>query len=337
VCSVYPADSDPGATLLAVNRAAIAAAVVLMVGCTNEPRSSPTTSSAGTTVATETAGTTTTKPTAPSITTTTTTTPSTARIGGDFTAEQMAAELTAVEQAASRGDGSVGLRQQLLYRYLAAHPELDEASLAAIAADMRPFVDRIIRARQFGQARQAANPSPSPPGATAPAWTIVDPLAADELLGYYRAAQAATGITWYWLAAIHLQETRMGRIIGVSSAGAIGPMQFLPSTWATCCTGDATIPRDAIIGAAVYLGQSGGLTDMQAALHQYNPNDNYVITVTAFAENMRDNPQLYAAYREWQVFYATSVGTIRLPVGYSHPQPIDAAAYLAGHPDDAAS
>jgi hypothetical protein len=283
-------------------------------------------------VATATAGTTT---TATSITTTTT--PSTARIGGDLTAEQLAAELTTVEQAASRGDGSAGLRQQLLYRYLAAHPELDEASLATIAVDMRPFVERIIRARQFGQARQAANASSSPPSETVPAWTIVDPLAADELLGYYRDAQTATGIAWYWLAAIHLQETRMGRIIGVSSAGAVGPMQFLPSTWATCCTGDATIPRDAIIGAAVYLGQSGGLTDMQAALHQYNPNDSYVATVTAFAENMRDNPQLFAAYREWQVFYASSAGTIRLPVGYSHPQPIDAAAYLAGHPDDAAS
>jgi hypothetical protein len=49
---------------------------------------------------------------------------------------------------------------------------------------------------------------------------------------------------------------------------------------------------------------------------------------------MRDNPQLYAAYREWQVFYASSAGTVRLPIGYNATQPIDAAAYLAEHPGD---
>ena len=127
----------------------------------------------------------------------------------------------------------------------------------------------------------------------------------------------------------------MGRIIGTSSAGAVGPMQFLPTTWERCCTGDPTVSRDAIIGAAVYLAQSGGPDDMRAALHEYNPNDSYVATVTAFAENLRDNPQLYAAYREWQVFYATSAGTVRIPVGYSATGPIDAATYLAEHPDDA--
>ena len=197
-----------------------------------------------------------------------------------------------VERAVAANDETVGVRQQLLYRYLAAHPDLDDAVLAAVGDDVRPFVERIVRARQLGQARSAANPNPTPPSDTLPAWTIVDPLPTDELLGYYRDAEAATGIAWYWLAAIHLQETRMGRIIGTSSAGAVGPMQFLPTTWAQCCTGDPMIARDAIIGAATYLVQSGGPADMQAALHAYNPNDSYVATVTAFAENMRDNPQL---------------------------------------------
>ncbi len=89
----------------------------------------------------------------------------------------------------------------------------------------------------------------------------------------------------------------MGRIVGTSSAGAVGPMQFLPATWARCCTGDPLLPRDAIIGAATYLSQNGGPADMPAALHEYNPNDSYVATVTAFAENMRDNPSLFGAYR----------------------------------------
>ena len=53
--------------------------------------------------------------------------------------------------------------------------------------------------------------------------------------------------------AINLAETRMGRIVGVSSAGAVGPMQFLPATWESCCVGDPTDAHDAILGAATYL------------------------------------------------------------------------------------
>ncbi len=292
--------------------------VVIGAASTSEaPTTTSTTSSAATSIAV------------------TTTVQNTARIEGDVTAEALAGELNSVELAAGKGDAGAGVRQQLLYRYLAAHPELDDAVLAAIGDDVRPYVERIIGARQFGQDRQAANPGSNPPAQNLPAWTIVEPLPADELLAHYREAEAATGIGWYWLAAIHMQETRMGRIIGTSSAGAVGPMQFLPDTWARCCIGDPTNPRDAINGAAIYLSQSGGPGDMPAALHEYNPNDSYVATVTAFAENMRDNPQLYNAYREWQVFYASSVGPIRLPVGYSQPQPIDAATYLVDHPADA--
>ena len=318
--------------------AAIAATIALVAGCSSE-------SGAGERTSLPTAPTpaVTSSTTAPSLVTpdsstpsTTTAAPSTARLGVDLTAAELADELSTVEEAAGRGDSTVGERQQLLYRYLAAHSEFDDAVLAAVADDSRPFVERIIRARQFGQARQAADPSPTSPSQTLPPWTVVAPLPADELLDDYRQAEAATGVAWYWLAAIHLQETRIGRIIGTSSAGAVGPMQFLPSTWARCCTGDPTVPRDAIIGAATYLSQSGGPADMPAALHVYNPNDSYVASVTAFAENLRDNPQLYAAYHEWQVFYASSAGTIRLPVGYSQSQPIDAAAYVADHPQDAA-
>jgi membrane-bound lytic murein transglycosylase B len=260
---------------------------------------------------------------------------STARITSHLSADELAGQLTAIERTAGEGFGSVGQHQQLLYRYLAAHADLDDAVLALVGADVRPYVERIVRARQLGQAIAAADTTPSPPNDTLPAWTLVDPLPAAELLADYRDAEEMTGIPWYWLAAIHLQETRTGRIIGTSSAGAVGPMQFLPSTWQRCCTGDPANTRDAIIGAATYLSQSGGPTDMPAALNQYNPSASYVATVTAFAENMRDNPKLYSAYREWQVFYASSAGAVRLPIGYHAAQPIDAAAYLAEHPVDA--
>ena len=268
-------------------------------------------------------------------TTTTSSLVSTARIARDLSADELAGQLTALERTAGGGNGSVGQQQQLLYRYLAAHSDLDDAVLAAVGDDVRPYVERIVRARQLGQAIAAADTTPTPASDALPAWVLVDPLPADELLADYHDAEATTGIAWYWLAAIHLQETRMGRIVGTSSAGAVGPMQFLPRTWQRCCTGDPTNAADAIIGAATYLRQSGGPADMQAALHEYNPSASYVAIVTAFADNMRDNPQLYPAYREWQVFYTSSAGSIRLPIGYNATQPIDAAAYLAEHPGDA--
>ena len=229
-----------------------------------------------------------------------------------------------------------GQQLQLLIRAMADQPELDEAVIAALDAEVRPTIERIVRARQFVQARNAANPSPVPPSPTLPAWTIAEPDPPAALLAIYAEAEAQTGVPWYWLAAIHLQETRMGRIVGESSAGAVGPMQFLPTTWADCCTGDPLVTRDAIIGAATYLVQGGAPADMAAALHQYNPNDGYVAVVTAYAENMRDVPALYGGYHAFQVFYSSAAGTVRLPTGYSQTEPVDAAAYLAAHPDDAA-
>ena len=312
--------------------------VVITAGCaSDEPTGSvpPSLAASAPAVVTATAGATISTASTASAAVLTTRAVSTARISSNPSSDELAGQLTSIERTAGEGFGSVGQHQQLLYRYLAAHADLDDAVLAAVGADVRPYVERIIRARQLGQELAAADTTPSPPSDSLPAWILVDPLPADELLADYRDAEVMTGIPWYWLAAIHLQETRTGRIIGTSSAGAVGPMQFLPSTWQRCCTGDPTNTRDAIIGAATYLSQSGGPADMQAALNEYNPSASYIATVTAFAENMRDNPQLYSAYREWQVFYASSAGTVRLSIGYNATQPIDAAAYLAEHPGDA--
>ncbi|MEY2583920.1 MAG: hypothetical protein QOE09_3769 [Ilumatobacteraceae bacterium] len=314
---------------------AIALVLALVAGCSSKPEagSSSTVSGSlppGVTAAPSSAGS---ENTAPG---TETTAPSTARITGDLTASEIASELTSLERAAAKGDGSGGQREQLLYRYLSSNSNLDAAVLAAVGADVRPYVERIVRARELGQARSGANTITTPPSETLPAWRVVEPLPVDELLGDYRDAEAATGIPWYWLAAIHLQETRMGRVIGTSSAGAVGPMQFLPETFSKCCVGDPTVAHDAILGAATYLLQSGGKTDIQVALQAYNPNESYVATVTAFAENMRDNPNLYNAYREWQVFYSSAAGTVRLPIGYDQSQPVAAATYIAEHPDDLA-
>lgn len=264
------------------------------------------------------------------------------RIDGAPDASSIAAELDAAVNtlldpaATSSATVAAGQRMQLLLRHMSSRPELDADVLGLLGPASRPSIGRIVAARQFGQARAAADPTPSEPPTTLPAWRIVGPQPVSVLRGFYDEAEAVTGVPWYWLAAINLQETRMGRIVGVSSAGATGPMQFLPSTWAECCTGDPTITRDAIIGAATYLVQSGAPADMAAAVHQYNPNDSYVATVTAYAESLRDQPQLYLGFHAWQVFTGTAAGTVRLPVGYAADEPVDAGAYLADHPDDAA-
>jgi hypothetical protein len=128
----------------------------------------------------------------------------------------------------------------------------------------------------------------------------------------------------------------MGRIRGVSSAGAVGPMQFLPATWTACCSGDVRDDHDAIVGAAVFLVSHGGPSDMGAALYAYNPNAGYVGAVEAYASNLIADSSAYAGYHAWEVYTATTAGTIRLPVGYSATNPVDAATYAAEHPEDIA-
>ncbi len=256
-----------------------------------------------------------------------------------LTAASLAAELSAIESAL-RAPGAtadelteIGQRQQLAYRAVNRHPEWHAELIDLVAPEAAAPLNFHLAARAAQTAHAATRP-PTDPAITLPAWTIVEPLPIDELFGYYREAQAATGVPWEYLAAIHFQETRMGRIVGVSSAGAVGPMQFLPTTWAECCEGDPTIARDAIMGAARYLTLRGAPGDMQAALYGYNPNNGYVGAVTAYAQAMQADEGAYLGFHGWQVFYGTSEGTVRLPVGYSAIAPIDVQVYLRDHPED---
>ncbi len=259
------------------------------------------------------------------------------------TAEAIASELTEIERALRDPDldpvdeaaelAALGRRQQLVYRQLARHDELDAEVLALVPADVADAVQFNIAARQAVTAHAAERP-PSDPPTTLPAWTIRAPEPIDELLGYYAEAEERTGVPWEYLAAINFVETRMGRISGASSAGAIGPMQFLPETWAACCEGDPTDPHDAILGAAVYLASEGAPGDMTAALYAYNPNDGYVGQVTAYATNLAADPLAYRGYHGWEVLVGTAVGTVRLPTGFSSTTPTEAAAYVAEHPED---
>ena len=160
----------------------------------------------------------------------------------------------------------------------------------------------------------------TPPRPTLPPWHIVAPAPADELQRDYREAEAAFGVPWAYLAAIHLVETRMGRIRGPSTAGAQGPMQFLPSTWARYGQGDINSDHDSILAAARYLHANGAPADMAGALYHYNHSALYVDAVSRYARRMLADPRAYLGYYHWQVRYRLTGGrVVVLPVGWHNP------------------
>ena len=75
----------------------------------------------------------------------------------------------------------------------------------------------------------------------------------------------------------------MGRIRGDSSAGAQGPMQFIPSTWAAYGEGDVNSYRDSILAAGRYLRAAGAPGNMPKAVFAYNHDTRYVAAVTGYA------------------------------------------------------
>jgi murein DD-endopeptidase MepM/ murein hydrolase activator NlpD len=106
------------------------------------------------------------------------------------------------------------------------------------------------------------------------------------LLPIYQAAGIEYGIRWEVLAGINEIETDYGRNLNVSTAGALGWMQFMPSTWKQYGVDanhdgkkDPFNPVDAIFAAARYLKAAGADTDVRKAIFAYNHADWYVDSV----------------------------------------------------------
>jgi hypothetical protein len=218
-------------------------------------------------------------------------------------------------------------RQQAAYRALGRHPEWDPIVRPKIPAGLLETYDRNVDARRQLTAMSGRA------GNDLPAWRIVLPPAAADLMDLYREAEKATGVGWSYLAAINLIETSFGRVAGVSSAGAQGPMQFLPSTFAIYgAGGDITSPRDSIMAAGRLLAANGFARNRESAIFRYNHSDNYVQAVSDYAAVLAADPAAFAGYHRWDVYYRTDVGDVLLPTGYAEAARIPVADYLARHP-----
>jgi soluble lytic murein transglycosylase-like protein len=119
------------------------------------------------------------------------------------------------------------------------------------------------------------------------------------LLPIYQAAAAQYGVPWQILAAINEVETDYGSDLSVSSAGAVGWMQFMPSTWLQygvdaldSGSADPYNPVDAIFAAARYLRAAGATTDLRAAILAYNHSGAYLESVLLRAKLISSYPDL---------------------------------------------
>ena len=170
--------------------------------------------------------------------------------------------------------------------------------------------------------------------------TVGDPHTAEVILGIQRdlyammadlatLPEATTRPPWLHAQSTECLEALIARlestvdlppafiVSGDSVAGAQGPMQFMPATWARWGNGDVQDPHHAIYGAARYLAASGAadgrLTD---ALFAYNNDNRYVRAVNLYAGLLRRTPLLFRAFYHWQVYYRSAAGDLLLPEGY---------------------
>jgi hypothetical protein len=141
-----------------------------------------------------------------------------------------------------------------------------------------------------------ASPTPAPLGV--PSFLIGQFEIPPFLLPVYQACGTQYGIPWEILASINKIETAFGTNLNVSTAGAVGWMQFIPSTWkayGTDANGDGRKdpynPVDAICAAARYLKAAGGDTDLRRAIFAYNHATWYVDEVILYAQQYGKLPQ----------------------------------------------
>jgi hypothetical protein len=208
--------------------------------------------------------------------------------------------------SASLGIGEVDMlvntqvsRQLGLVHSVAALISAPALSIKALTADVDKVVGPTARTASLRQQEvPAASPTVTPTQSSVPA---ASGLPSSYLqLFQESAADYCPGLSWTVLAAIGQIESGDGSNDGPSSAGALGPMQFLPSTWAIWGidgfgqTGSPNImnPYDAVPSAARMLcadGAAGGGNSLANAIFDYNHATWYVDDVLALAAQYAEN------------------------------------------------
>jgi membrane-bound lytic murein transglycosylase B len=214
----------------------------------------------------------------------------------------LAAQLVRVD-AALHAHVTVGaaLVQQRLVLRLSDRPALAAKVIRLLPARLASDVTDDVLAH-----RELARLTPPQPLSS---FRVGPAAAAAKLRAYYAEGQRRSGIRWEVLAAVNYVESDFGRLRESSTAGALGPMQFLPSTWAAYGRGSVHDPRQAILGAARFLHAAGGTVNERAALHRYNPSWAYVDAIERYAGRIRRDPKAFL------VFYARRL-IVRTPAGY---------------------
>ena len=197
---------------------------------------------------------------------------------------------------------------------LAERKDLGSQESMTVIADVQSAYDRLdallaeqeqilatldAEARELAQAErvqariEAERAAAAAAANTASSEVTVSGIPKSYLALYQAAATTCPGLPWPVLAAIGQVESGHGSNTGPSSAGAMGPMQFLPSTFAAYAidgNGDGVAdiwnPADAIYSAANYLcanGAGAGPRALYNALWNYNHADWYVQMVIGVA------------------------------------------------------
>ena len=201
-----------------------------------------------------------------------------------------------------------GLRKQLVMRRLARYPNLAAEVIPQLPAGLRQETKTTVAA-----AKRLSTLVTPMKRSDATKLNTSFPDFPVKLMKYYREAQRRFDVPWHVLASVNFVESKFGRFQGPSSAGAQGPMQFMPATWdAYGAGGDVWDPHDAIMGAARYLSASGAPERMRDALYAYNHSDAYVDAIQLYARAMERDERRFWSYYFWQVFVRTTEGDLQL-------------------------
>jgi murein DD-endopeptidase MepM/ murein hydrolase activator NlpD len=175
------------------------------------------------------------------------------------------------------------------------------ASLALLAGSARAAEPQVLGftispAPQNSAVSMASAATPNAPGGISVPVSFMSPPANPQRLpisalhALWQRAGTTYGIPWQVLGAINKIESNFGQNMGPSSAGAVGWMQFMPSTWLRWgfdADGDGIADpwnaTDAIFSAARYLAAAGGQTDIARGVFAYNHADWYVREVLDLA------------------------------------------------------